>query len=310
MWTVLLTAFGLTLCNAENSCPEVKVVGIGDADKLTILRGCPGTPGAPGQKGADGTIEGKGEKGSMGLPGKAGPPGERGLQGQRGEKGDPGKAEESYAPRNCKELLDQGIVLSGWYKIYPDGIQPLTVLCDMDTDGGGWIVFQRRWDGTVDFFRGWDMYKKGFGSQLTEFWLGNDNLHKLTSAGTYQLRIDLVDFDNKQSHASYSKFAVLGEEEKYKLILGNFIEGNAGDSFGYHNDRPFTTKDQDNDIYELNCATSFKGAWWYGSCHNSNLNRLYLRGTYTSYADGVVWQTGKGDHYSYKISEIKFRPVL
>ncbi|KAG8142107.1 putative Ficolin 2 protein, partial [Naja naja] len=40
---------------------------------------------------------------------------------------------------NCKELLKRGMVLSGWYTIYPQDCKPLEVLCDMDTDGGGWI---------------------------------------------------------------------------------------------------------------------------------------------------------------------------
>ncbi|KAJ1145722.1 hypothetical protein NDU88_012006 [Pleurodeles waltl] len=85
--------------------------------------------------------------------------------------------------RNCKELLDRGTTLSGWYTICPEDGKPMTVLCDMDTDGGGWIVFQRRWDGSVDFFRDWKTYKRSFGSQMTDFWLGNDNLHHLTVTG-------------------------------------------------------------------------------------------------------------------------------
>ncbi|XP_042734806.1 ficolin-2-like [Lagopus leucura] len=67
--------------------------------------------------------------------------------------------------------------------MHPQGCNATTVFCDMDTDGGGWIVFQRRLDGSVNFLRDWNSYKQGFGNQLTEFWLGNDNLHFLTSLG-------------------------------------------------------------------------------------------------------------------------------
>ncbi|CAH2329779.1 Hypothetical predicted protein [Pelobates cultripes] len=146
MWSSTLIVFFLSirLINTENSCPEVKVVGLGDSDKLTILRGCPGIPGSPGPKGDTGP---SGDKGQIGAAGKSGPQGEKGHhgekgnQGEKGEKGEFGPGPDSlYAARNCKELLDQGIVLSDWYTIYPDGKTPLKVLCDMHTDEGGWIV--------------------------------------------------------------------------------------------------------------------------------------------------------------------------
>lgn len=44
-------------------------------------------------------------------------------------------------------------------------------------------VFQRRVDGFVDICHDWAAYKQGFGSQLGEFWLENDNIHALTAQG-------------------------------------------------------------------------------------------------------------------------------
>uniref|UniRef100_A0A8C5R6W8 Fibrinogen C-terminal domain-containing protein n=1 Tax=Leptobrachium leishanense TaxID=445787 RepID=A0A8C5R6W8_9ANUR len=302
MWAsaVLVVCLGTLLSNAEDSCPEVKIVGIGDTDKLSIIRGCPGLPGPPGQKGEAGLSGQNGLKGAAGLQGKVGPP------GQKGEKGDAGRPDSLYAAKNCKELLDQGHVLSDWYTIYPGDETPMKVLCDMHTDGGGWIVFQRRWDGSVDFFREWNSYKKGFGSRLNEFWLGNDNLSKLTSTGTWELRIDLQDFESTKHFAKYTSFKVLDESEKYKLLVGALIDGNAGDGMEHHNNMPFSTKD--NDSSPGKCVPTYKGAWWYNSCHNANLNGLYHQGKHESYADGINWQSGKGYNYSYKYSEMKIRP--
>ncbi|XP_043843216.1 ficolin-1-like [Dromiciops gliroides] len=299
------------LCQAENTCPELKVVGLESSEKVLIIQGCSGVPGAPGIKGEAGIPGERGPKGSTGNPGKMGP------MGSKGDKGAPGISPSFGAedlenmlckngPRTCKDLRDQGKILSGWYTIYPYACTPMTVLCDMDTDGGGWIVFQRRADGSVNFFRDWAAYKRGFGSQLGEFWMGNDNLHHLTTQRNNELRIDLQDFDQNHFFAKYASFQIQGETENYKLILGNFVDGNAGDSMTYHNQKPFSTKDRDNDS---NCAKNFKGAWWYGNCHNSNLNGLYLRGNHESYANGINWKSGKGYNYSYKISEMKFRPV-
>ena len=86
--------------------------------------------------------------------------------------------------------------------------------------------------------------------------------------------------------------------------------GTAGDSLSYHRGYPFSTKDQDNDSKSSgNCAVQFKGAWWYGNCHHSNLNGLYHDGKHSSYADGVNWYRWKGNYYSAKRAEMKIRPV-
>ncbi|XP_045230164.2 ficolin-2 isoform X4 [Macaca fascicularis] len=297
--TLLLTFLGLAWAvQAADTCPEVKVVGLEGSDKLTILRGCPGLPGAPGPKGEAGTNGNRGERGPPGPPGKAGPPGA------------PGEPQPCLTgPRTCKDLLDRGHFLSGWHTIYLPDCRPLTVLCDMDTDGGGWTVFQRRVDGSVDFYRDWAAYKQGFGSRLGEFWLGNDNIHALTAQGTSELRVDLVDFEDNHQFAKYRSFKVADEKEKYNLVLGAFAEGSAGDSLTSHNNHSFSTKDQDNDLNTGNCAVIYQGAWWYRTCHVSNLNGRYLRGAHDSFANGINWKSGKGYNYSYKVSEMKVRPA-
>ncbi|XP_015427869.1 PREDICTED: ficolin-2 isoform X1 [Myotis davidii] len=306
-----LALLGTAAATADN-CPEVKVLGL-EADKLTILRGCPGLPGAAGPKGEAGTDGKKGEPGPSGVPGKAGPTGPKGDRGEKGERGEKGASWEAErcdtGPRSCRDLSTRGHTLSGWHTIYLPGCRRLTVLCDMDTDGGGWTVFQRRVDGSVDFYRDWATYKQGFGSQLGEFWLGNEHIHALTAQGTNELRVDLVDFQGNRHFAKYKSFRLGNKDEKYPLILGAFAGGSAGESLTQHNNSLFSTKDQDNDRASSNCAQTYQGAWWYDSCYWSNLNGRYLGGSNESSPNGIVWISGKGKKYSYMVAEMKVRPV-
>ena len=108
------------------------------------------------------------------------------------------------------------------YKIDPDGLGEFEVFCDQKTAGGGWTVFQKRMDGSVDFDRRWDDYKRGFGDLNGEFWLGLDKIHRLTVSGSYKLRVDLESLHGNTAFAEYSSFAVTNERAKYQLSLGSY----------------------------------------------------------------------------------------
>ena len=108
------------------------------------------------------------------------------------------------------------------YKIDPDGLGEFEVYCDQKTAGGGWTVFQKRQDGSVNFYRGWNDYKRGFGKLNGEFWLGLDKLHRLTVSKRSKLRVDLEDIHGKIVFAEYSSFAVKNESAKYQLSLGSY----------------------------------------------------------------------------------------
>ena len=124
--------------------------------------------------------------------------------------------------KNCAEVYKSGAKISGVNKICPGGLGEFEVFCDQKTAGGGWTVFQKRRDGSVDFFRAWDDYKRGFGNLSGEFWLGLDKIHRLTVSGGYKLRVDLEDNHGNTAFAEYSSFSVTSERAKYQLNLGSY----------------------------------------------------------------------------------------
>nr|XP_061806124.1 angiopoietin-related protein 7-like [Nerophis lumbriciformis] len=215
-------------------------------------------------------------------------------------------------PIDCASIYYNGVRRSGLYTVVPSFAgMPVEVYCNMDIDGGGWTVIQRRLDGSISFDRSWREYRAGFGDLHSEFWLGNDHIHELSSQGDYSLRINLEDWSNKHKHALYQHFSVEDEEHHYRLHVSGF-SGSARDSFGwYHDKRGFSTPDS-GDI----CAEISHGGWWYGQCFYANLNGVYYRGGhYTPKGKGhlgpdeIVWHSWRdSDFYSLRKVSMMIRP--
>ncbi|XP_067865490.1 tenascin-like isoform X1 [Heterodontus francisci] len=208
-------------------------------------------------------------------------------------------------PKDCGEEHSNGRTESSTVTLYLNGNKdkPIKVYCDMRTDGGGWMVFQRRINGKTNFMRTWKAYVAGFGELAQEHWLGLENLHQLTSQRRYELRVDLRN-GNESAYATYDNFVVESAAQKYRLRLGKYA-GNAGNSLSYHHGSNFTTLDADNDEALTNCAMSYRGGWWYKNCHRVNLN-----GEYGNNRDhqGVNWYGWKGFEFSIPFTEMKMRP--
>ncbi|EAW63801.1 fibrinogen-like 1, isoform CRA_c, partial [Homo sapiens] len=180
---------------------------------------------------------------------------------------------------DCSEIFNDGYKLSGFYKIKPlQSPAEFSVYCDM-SDGGGWTVIQRRSDGSENFNRGWKDYENGFGNFVQkhgEYWLGNKNLHFLTTQEDYTLKIDLADFEKNSRYAQYKNFKVGDEKNFYELNIGEY-SGTAGDSLA---------------------GNFHPEVQW---CHSANLNGVYYSGPYTAKTDnGIVWYTWHGWWYSLK----------
>lgn len=193
---------------------------------------------------------------------------------------------------------------------------------------GGWLLIQQRMDGSLNFNRTWQDYKRGFGSLNEkgegEFWLGNDYLHLLTQRSSI-LRVELEDWEGKGAYAEYH-FRVGSEEEGYALQVSSYtgtagdalIEGSVeeGTEYTSHNGMQFSTFDKDADQWEENCAEVYGGGWWYNNCQAANLNGIfYPGGSYDprnnspyEIENGVVWVPFRGADYSLRVVRMKIRP--
>ena len=211
-------------------------------------------------------------------------------------------------PQDCSPALS-----TGQNRILPSNAAfgSFNVYCDMDTGLGGWILFQRRFDGSVDFDRNWVEYEDGFGTLEGEFWLGLKKLYILTSHNKWELRVDLEDFEGNHAYALYNNFKISDSSSLYRVNLGSY-SGTAGNSMtdfeGDLNGMTFTTKDQDHDKWSSgNCGVDHHSGWWHRRCTFANLNGLYL-GQNGDNLTGIVWY-GLKQWQSLKKSEMKIRPV-
>ena len=194
------------------------------------------------------------------------------------------------------DLCGQGVVMQGY--------------CDTLTDGGGWLVVQRRKDGSEDFNRFWWEYERGFGNLTGEFWYGLRAIHCLTSKGQWEIRIDYKFINGSNGYLAYSNFRVGPATEQYPLNISGF-EGYTNDPFytsTFHvrdslNGMSFTTRDRDNDKWFTNCAADGwdgnAGGWWYRQCSIVPLNQPYD----SKYTIGLY-----GHWYNLPFVEIKIRP--
>ena len=135
------------------------------------------------------------------------------------------------------------------YKMSMGTFATTNVYCDIATDGGGWIVIQRkRKNSQPSFNKNWREYEEGFGDLSKDFWAGLELMHTLTLRGQWEMRVDYQKNDKSWSYLRYNNFSVGSASEKYPLTFGGFT-GVGTDWFtaGAHNGMKFSTPDQQND---------------------------------------------------------------
>ncbi|XP_053112032.1 fibrinogen alpha chain [Hemicordylus capensis] len=242
------------------------------------------------------------------------------------------KLGESYIGTDCEDIHQKHTsgAKSGIFRIKPAGsAKVFSVYCDQEDGLGGWLLIQQRWDGSLNFNRTWEDYKRGFGSVdgkgKGEFWLGNENLHILTQKDSV-LRVEIEDWEGNEAYAEYN-IHVSSESEGYSLHVSDY-EGTAGDAlvigseeegseYTAHANMKFSTFDRDNDQWEENCAEVYGGGWWYNNCQAANLNGIYYSGGQYDprnnipfeIENGIVWVPFKPSDYSLRVVRMKIRPI-
>ena len=180
------------------------------------------------------------------------------------------------------------------------------VFCDMETDGGGWIVIQRRNAslGTVNFYRNWEDYENGFGDLNGEFWIGLRNIYELTNQQEVDLQISVWNDAETNITWNYPVFRISGPNDKYRLTVSNGTGDGDRDAFYYNNGQYFTTYDNDNSGNR--CGYIDQGGWWYNYCTYANLNGRHEMSDLPGFEQRLIWNSGCG-HNVYTNSEMKIR---
>ena len=188
---------------------------------------------------------------------------------------------QSCKPRDCIDLKCYRVSTAkrGVY-IYPNSttLPKVLITCQQTGDGGGWIVYMRRFDGSEIFNRTWNDYKNGFGQQgrNKESWLGNEKVHQLekTFDGGAKIRIEGHLFNGSSSVISADNFRLDDESTNYTLRFGSITSATTAiaSDWDYHKNRPFSTYDTINTY-----CVGYSGGWWFKRCHH-----MYLTGWYPS----------------------------
>ncbi|XP_055603981.1 angiopoietin-4-like [Uranotaenia lowii] len=170
--------------------------------------------------------------------------------------------------------------ISGVYMLHPFENFSFEAFCDQEYEGGGWIVIQNRFNGSVDFDRTWKDYQLGFGDLKTEFWIGLEKIHRLTSRKAHELHI-IWHYFYEEKKIVYSHFVIDGANGKYRLAnLGNYSPPGLGNLLANVLGEKFSTRDANNCVPNTSprCQIERSGGWWISGTRSSrygNLNQFY-----------------------------------
>lgn len=248
----------------------------------------------------------------------------------------PEVTEDDHAPCDCSQIYTKcmselqcqgGMLPSGVYTIYPGSPPlPVQVYCDMNNDGGGWTVFQNRFNGQENFRRTWIEYENGFGSPHGEYWLGLQNMYQVASVchgDESELAVSVTgdpDSDGvvETRTGIWPVFRLSGRSDNYTLTVNGYDRDlyDLGNSMAMSSGEQFSAYDVDNDPRDTeHCGMTRNAGWWFAHCGRAYLNGVYRNGTYTGPDQmGMDWcewdnRANAANHYSFLRSVMKIRPT-
>ena len=118
--------------------------------------------------------------------------------------------------KNCADIYKAGKREDGVYTIKPDNLTAFDVFCDQTTDGGGWTVFQKRLNGSVDYYRYWNDYKCGFGGEGRG---GEGRSRELSNVNMLKL-FSINSFENKKVTSAH-RYAIL--DSAYQTLISSEV---------------------------------------------------------------------------------------
>ncbi|XP_041373663.1 ryncolin-4-like [Gigantopelta aegis] len=203
--------------------------------------------------------------------------------------------------RNPPRPMDECYLWPPTEGVYPLNVSKLLPAVNGYFDSDGWLVMQRRMNGSENFNRTWIEYEDGFGDLQNEFWLGNKYVHLLTNQKQYEVKFSVLDSNGTRGTIHFEHFSISDAADKYRLTLVGRTTSNTTDFMSYHRGQPFSTEDQDNDNFVTkHCAQSFGCGWWFVRCAFGPLNAKY--GVYGIYTNWPFFTR------RLKQTEIKIRP--
>ena len=76
----------------------------------------------------------------------------------------------------------------------------------------------------------------------------------------------------------------------------------------WHEGQKFSSQGRDQDSNpDSDCAANNENGWWFNYCFESNLNGNYTDPQTHVPGWGIIWEKFRGDAYSLKETEMKFR---